>query len=88
MGKRVIPAPTHDKAIGVRIDRGVQVGNKIKIYLQPNKDAANPTIKALANKNSHQNLAEAWVDVTKPITNETVDEVMDDLAQDAKAKSH
>ena len=87
-GKRVIPAQSHDQKIGVRIDRGEQVGNRIKIYLQPNKNASNPTIKALAAKNSHQNLAEAWIDTTKPINDDTVDEVFNALEEDAKAKGH
>lgn len=87
-GNRVVPAKVHDAKIGVRIDRGEQVGDKIKICLQPNINAENPTVRQLANENSHQNLAEAWVDTTKPITDEVVEEVFDDLKDDLKAKGH
>ncbi|RAK99334.1 uncharacterized protein BO80DRAFT_436215 [Aspergillus ibericus CBS 121593] len=71
-GSRIIPARNHDSSIGVRIDRGMQVDKRVKIYVQPNKNADNRTIKDLANKNSHQNLAEAWVDIEDPIEDSTI----------------
>lgn len=87
-GHRIIPARVHDIKIGLRIDRGEQIGDRIKIYLQPNKNAENPTVKALANENSHQNLAEAWVDTTKPVNDDVVKEVFDALEDDLKVKGH
>ena len=87
-GRRVIPAPTHDRSIGVRIDRGVQVGDRIKVYVQPNKQADNRTLRDLANKNSHQNLAEAWVDTKDPVDNSTVDKVFDTLEASATQNGH
>ena len=87
-GRRVIPAPSHDPSLGIRIDRGVQVGNQIKIYVQPNKNANNRTIKDLANQNSHQNLAEAWVDTEDPIDDSTVNKVFDTLEASAKRNGH
>ncbi|KAI9923416.1 hypothetical protein ASPWEDRAFT_177868 [Aspergillus wentii DTO 134E9] len=87
-GRRVIPATKHDNSIGVRIDRGMQVDNRVMIYLQPNKNADNRTVKDLANKNSHQNLAEAWVDTEDPIDDSTVNKVFDALEASAKNKGH
>ncbi|GES57855.1 putative phosphotransferase enzyme family protein [Aspergillus terreus] len=87
-GRRIIPAQTHDGSIGVRIDRGMQVDKRIKIYVQPNKNADNRTIKELANQNSHQNLAETWVDTEDPIDNSTVDKVFDALEASAREKGH
>ncbi|RDH30847.1 hypothetical protein BDQ94DRAFT_172616 [Aspergillus welwitschiae] len=87
-GHRIIPARAHDESIGVRIDRGVQVDNRIKIYAQPNKNAANPTIKKMAQEDSHQNLAEAWVNVEDPVDDSTVDKVFDALMASAKEKGH
>ena len=88
VGQRVIPPRTHDSSIGVRIDRGAQVGNRVLIYAQPNKNASNHTIRELANKDSHQNLAEAWVDMEDPVDAATVDKVFDALEESAKDKGH
>ncbi|KAF7125569.1 hypothetical protein CNMCM5793_001786 [Aspergillus hiratsukae] len=71
-GRRIIPAQTHDSSIGV----------------QPNKNADNRTIKELANQNSHQNLAEAWVDIDDPVDDSTVDKIFDALEASAKEKGH
>jgi hypothetical protein len=87
-GRRVIPAPSHDRSIGIRIDRGQQVGERIKIYAQPNKQADNRTIRDLANQNSHQNLAEAWINTEDPIDNSTVDKIFDSLEASARGKGH
>ncbi|KAF4221629.1 hypothetical protein CNMCM8980_005621 [Aspergillus fumigatiaffinis] len=87
-GRRIIPAQTHDSSIGVRIDRGMQVEKRIKIYVQPNKNADNRTIKELANQNSHQNLAEAWVDIEDPVDDSTVDKIFDALEASAREKGH
>lgn len=87
-GRRVIPAQNHDSSIGVRIDRGMQVDKRIKIYAQPNKNADNRTIRELANQNSHQNLAEAWVDIEDPADDSTVNKIFDDLEASAREKGH
>jgi predicted transcriptional regulator len=78
----------HDSLIGVRIDRGMQVEKYIKIYVQPNKNADNQTIKELANQNSHQNLAEAWVDIEDPVDDLTMDKIFDALEASAREKGH
>lgn len=72
----------------MRIDRGVQVGNLVKIYVQPNKNATNETIREMANKNSHQNIAKTWVNVEDPVDNTTVDKVFDALDECAKENGH
>lgn len=87
-GRRVIPAPTHDRSIGIRIDRGEQVGDRIKVYAQPNKQADNRKLQDLANADSHQNLAESWVDANDPVDNSTVDKLFDSLETSAKEKGH
>ena len=87
-GGRIIPVPTHARSVGVRIDRGVQVGDRIKVYARPNKQADNRTLRDLANENSHQNLAEAWIDTNDPIDNSTVDKVFDSLEASAKQNGH
>ena len=87
-GGRIIPAQTHDRSIGVRIDRGMQVGDQIKVYVQPNKQADNRTLRDLANADSHQNLAEALVDTKDPIDDSTVDKLFDNLEASAKEKGH
>ncbi|KAK2863700.1 hypothetical protein FQN49_004074 [Arthroderma sp. PD_2] len=72
-GTRAGPTQTvpNDKTIGVRLDNAEQVtknGQTFKRYkLQPNKNAANATIKELANKNSHQVLAEADMSLDESI---------------------
>lgn len=83
-----MPAAIHDVSVGGRVDRSVQVGDRIEIYVQPNKNAENITLRKLANKDSHQNLAEAWVDTKDPLDNSTVDKVFDILVEDAKEKGH
>jgi tRNA U54 and U55 pseudouridine synthase Pus10 len=66
----------------------MQVDKRIKIYVQPNKNADNRTIKELANHNSHQNLAEAWINVEDPVDDSTVDKVFDALEASAKENGH
>ena len=62
-GTRAFPSPSgnNDAIIGVRIDNGEKIikdGVEYKRYkLQVNKNAANPTLKSLAAKDSHQVLA-------------------------------
>ncbi|PNS21220.1 hypothetical protein CAC42_3558 [Sphaceloma murrayae] len=59
-GSRAAPAQAgnNDKKIGVRLDNAdtiVKEGKKFKRYkLQVNKGAENPTLKGLADKNSHE----------------------------------
>ncbi|KAH6683962.1 hypothetical protein B0J14DRAFT_645883 [Halenospora varia] len=55
-----------DENIGAQVDNDEiydkKDGTKVKLlYLQPNKNAKNATLRALANQNSHQNLATAEV---------------------------
>ena len=45
-------------------------------------------IRELANKDSHQNLAETWVDTEDPVDDATVDKVFDALEASAKDRGH
>ncbi|KAI1984057.1 hypothetical protein LOZ53_004469 [Ophidiomyces ophidiicola] len=87
-GRRILPAPVHDKKIGVRVDRGIEVDNRVKIYVQPNKQADNPRLRELANQDCHQNLAEAWVDLNDPVENSTVNKIFDALEDSARENGH
>ncbi|EEQ31499.1 hypothetical protein McanMca71_007877 [Microsporum canis] len=72
-GTRAGPTQTvpNDTNIGVRLDNAEKItkdGQHYKRYkLQPNKNAANVTLKELANKNSHQVLAEADMSLDESI---------------------
>jgi hypothetical protein len=93
-GGRAVPTKTvkNDTEIGARVDNG-QVyerdGQLVKsIYLQPNENASNKTLKKLADQDSHQNLS--WTEV--PIDLEAdekkkkkmADKVFEDLRKNAK----
>ena len=60
LGSRAVPTQTakNDENIGLRLDYGKQYEKDGKRYsrlnLQVNKGAENPTLKELANKNSHK----------------------------------
>ncbi|KAG6309864.1 hypothetical protein E4U44_006300 [Claviceps purpurea] len=97
-GTRAAPTQSgdNDKRIGTRLDNGQEIekdGIKYRrYYLQANKDAHDPTLKALAAKNPHAVLS--WADV--PIAEEPVGEselviadggVASKLAKDNKAKN-
>ena len=61
----------NDKNFGVRIDRGPALNddsNKIKVFLQINKEGKDPVLKEFirkAKRGTRTNVAEAIVDTTK-----------------------
>ncbi|KAF4629415.1 hypothetical protein G7Y89_g8731 [Cudoniella acicularis] len=82
-GSRAVPARNSkdDTAIGARVDNGEvykKDGRMVKaVFLQPNKNAENRTLRTMAEKNSHQNLAFAEV----PIEPEADDQKKRELAK-------
>ncbi|KAK2800298.1 hypothetical protein FQN51_006206 [Onygenales sp. PD_10] len=88
-GSRVYPAqssPT-DKKIGVRLDRGERVHGKLNILrlkLQVNKGAEDPTLKKLADENSHKVWATIDVDTTQDPTEENLAKFFGDLEDHVK----
>ncbi|SMR54654.1 unnamed protein product [Zymoseptoria tritici ST99CH_1A5] len=94
-GQRAAPAQTgkHDAQIGVRLDYGDKFERDGKEYrrfkLQPNKQAANPTLKAMAAENSHQILAEADLQINPPPTDpkQAFNGLIEDLEQDLEEKA-
>lgn len=88
--KRAAPAQTvtNDADIGLRLDHAGIVeknGKKYKrLSLQPNKNAKNSTIKELAQKDSHQILAQA--DILVEQNPKTEQSRLRDLFSDLRAK--
>ncbi|KAK2825769.1 hypothetical protein FQN49_007381 [Arthroderma sp. PD_2] len=85
-GTRVFPPanPPLDKNIGVRLDKGEKVQGKpgfLRLKLQVNKGAEDPTLKKLANENSHRVLATIDVDTTQEPTEENLAKFFDDLEE-------
>ncbi|GIK02123.1 hypothetical protein Aspvir_006166 [Aspergillus viridinutans] len=69
-GTRVFPPqnPNSDRQIGLRIDKGEPVqgkANVLKLKLQVNKNADDPTLKKMADQNSHAVVSEAEVNVAQ-----------------------
>ncbi|KAG5302381.1 hypothetical protein I7I50_03322 [Histoplasma capsulatum G186AR] len=88
-GTRAAPTQTatNDSQIGVRLDNAEKItrnGKEYKRYkLQANKNAANPTIRELANKNSHRVFAEADVPLDGTIpTDQKITALFQDLIDD------
>lgn len=83
-GSRVFPpqnAPV-DKKIGVRLDKGETVQGKpgvLRLKLQANKGADDPTLKKLADENSHKVWATVDIDTTQDVTEENLEKVFKDL---------
>lgn len=85
-GARIFP-PNNSKnnaAFGLRIDRGSPLShdpNKIKVYLQANKETKDPGLQDIIRKSkrgTHPNIAEATIDTTKP-SEKKVEDMIDDL---------
>lgn len=91
-GTRAAPARNtpEEKEIGIRFDYGEvkdRDGRQVRHFkVQPNKGAADPTLKSLAAKNLHQVLAEAFVPIDSKDSKEAVKELCADLIDDAKRK--
>lgn len=91
-GTRAAPTKTvvNDQRIGLRADWGDTFwrdGNQYKrVKIQANKGADNPTIRALAQKDSHKILAEADLEIGALSDDEAIDQLFEDLAEDAKTR--
>lgn len=91
-GTRAAPtqAGDNDKSIGLRLDFGEPYPREGKEYrrvnLQVNKGAADPTLKSLANKNSHQVHASAEISAEEAKANPkaAVKGLFTDLKDDLK----
>jgi hypothetical protein len=89
-GTRAAPAQAgnNDKKIGVRLDNAdtiVKDGKKFKRYkFQVNKGADNPTLKTLADKNSHEVWSQADMPVDDGDPEEVVNNLFDDLEKNLK----
>ncbi|KAL9023352.1 MAG: hypothetical protein Q9196_007255, partial [Gyalolechia fulgens] len=92
-GTRAAPAQTgvNDTRIGSRLDNAQTIikedGKQYKRYeLQINKNADDPTLKKMANKDSHKVWAEALVPIgsDQSKAGEIVEQLFDDLEADIK----
>jgi hypothetical protein len=89
-GTRAAPAQAgnNDEKIGVRLDNAdtiVKEGKKFKRYkFQVNKSADNPTLKTLADKNSHEVWSQADMPVDEGDPEEVVNNLFDDLEKNLK----
>ncbi|KAK3045460.1 hypothetical protein LTR09_012948 [Extremus antarcticus] len=94
-GTRAVPAQTgkDDAEIGLRLDYGdkfTKSGKEYRRYkLQVNKQAANPTLKAMAAKNSHKVWAEADLQINPAPDNadQVAADFFSDLEKDLDAKT-
>lgn len=91
-GTRAIPqrGSTDDTKIGLRLDYGEIVdrnGKKMRhVKMQPNKGADDRAIREKVARNSHQVLAEAFVDLDNPDKNAAGEQMFVDLEDDALCK--
>nr|OQO30196.1 hypothetical protein B0A51_11592 [Rachicladosporium sp. CCFEE 5018] len=89
-GTRAAPtqAGNNDQKIGVRLDNAdtiVKDGKRFKRYkFQVNKGADNPTLKTLADKNSHEVWSQADMPVDEGDPEEVVNNRFDDLEKNLK----
>lgn len=71
-----------DKKIGVRIDKGEPVNGKpgfLRLKLQVNKGADDPTLKKLADENWHKVWATVDVDTNQEATEENLGKIFQEL---------
>ena len=82
----------NDREIGTRLDNGeklIKNGIEYNRYkLQPNKQAANLTLKKLAQENSHQVLAQADLRLDSDDAATAVDTFFDDLEADLETRNN
>lgn len=89
-GTRAAPAQAgnNDKKIGVRLDNADTIlkdGKKFKRYkFQVNKGAENPTLKSLADKNSHEVWSQADIPIGDGDPQDVVNDLFDDLEKNLK----
>lgn len=89
-GTRAAPAQAgnNDKKIGTRLDNAETIdrdGKKFRRYkFQVNKGADNPTLKTLADKNSHEVWSHADMPVEEGDPEEVVNKLFDDLEKNLK----
>ena len=69
-GKRIVPprAGDNDSRYQVRLDAGEVVDGIKTVYLQPNSQAKNKSLKKFISKHgTHANLAKAAIDMSTPV---------------------
>ena len=83
----MFPPSPHDAKIGGRLDLGnpVEDGKKRRIHFQVNKNAENPTLKAMAAKDSHAVHAATDVDISQEPTEENVKNISEELKKQIKS---
>ncbi|EGD93511.1 hypothetical protein TESG_01055 [Trichophyton tonsurans CBS 112818] len=83
-GSRVYP-PTNsrlEKSIGLRLDKGEKVHNKpgfLRLKLQINKGADDPTLRKLANEDSHRVIATIDIDTNQEANEENLVKFFGDI---------
>ena len=73
----------NDATFGLRIDRGsplIRDPNKIKVFLQVNKESRDPVLQEIVRKSKRGTHAEAIIDTTKP-NEKKVEDMINDLEQ-------
>jgi hypothetical protein len=89
-GSRAVPSRNYkdDVAIGARIDNGEvyeKDGRRVKaVYMQPNKNATNQTLKKLADKDAHQKLTWAEIPIDENATKEEKLKIVQQVFEDLK----
>lgn len=89
-GSRAAPtqAGTNDKKIGSRLDAGKNIiknGKPYKLYdFQINKGADDPTLKHLANKDSHKVWSQAEISIGEGSPEESVAQLFESLEANLK----
>lgn len=68
LGDRLWPSRTseNDKKSNLRADKGPEIDGKVKVVIQANKNAEDPSVKAFAAKDSHRTVAEFTIDPKNP----------------------
>jgi hypothetical protein len=91
LGERCFPPrmPERDKKIGVRLDyAGLKEDGQVRqLNLQINKGAKDPTLKKMAEKDSHAVVATVDVEVAQEATKENATRVFNDLIRKIKEGS-
>ncbi|KAI6797247.1 hypothetical protein KC363_g2981 [Hortaea werneckii] len=92
VGTRAAPtqAGSNDTEIGSRLDYGdksIKDGKEFRRYkFQINKQAANSTLRDLANKDSHKVWAQADVPLDSKSPEEAVEKLFEDLEKDLSSR--
>jgi hypothetical protein len=73
----------NDEKYGIRLDKGVAVGNEVQLSLQINSNATKKTLKNLVQKHgSHATYATVNVDPAQEITEENMDKLAEEICDE------